>query len=565
MPHAVLVLEKDLKRFRFILLSWLGVVGVTQGIALLGGTLLSTQLMFRIIQPLVLQSLSVLQAVLMIIFVPLIIQADPTVGTTAFWMTRPVSRFSLLRAKVVLVGSLFVGLPLLLEIVVLAVNGLGWKDILPAAVLIAIEKSACVAPVFLMAGVTEKFHKFVLTGMAAALAGLTAGALFSVLARGLFLGGAMAERGGEDGFLIPGMTAVSLSHQALMIFVCAFLIAYQYKTRRTSRTVLGMIAGIVLIPVAFVALPQGALERRPVQINPPQTVIRTGQMTVAGNMVSGNRLTRDRVVSMPVQVLGLHPGLFAILRRVGPTPFVSYGPGVKVFSSGALSSPVVLLSSRRLQDSIQHALQDFVVMNPYDGEEPRYAVLRLPEPVYDRYQKQSGTYEGVGTFDVYEYRIGVKMPLIRGAKSLAGGTESVILDIVEKPSGVTVIVGEKSLSVSSGFRPGAVPYGEDTSLDFTRTYVLVHPVRKEAFLVDTLAQPVTRIDLAWPAGAGRLDFKVKRYDFSSLNPGDSLPGGQQSWLKEAVLIRLDALDRGSLNRRLRLSGFVLPETSDFKK
>ncbi|HPB69224.1 MAG TPA: hypothetical protein PKU74_10010, partial [Candidatus Omnitrophota bacterium] len=197
MPHAVLVLEKDLRRFRFILLSWLGVVGVTQGIALLGGTLLSTQLMFRIIQPLVLQGLSLLQAVLMIIFVPLIIQADPTVGTTAFWMTRPVSRFSLLRAKVVLVGSLFVGLPLLLEVVVLAVNGLGWKDILPAAVLIALEKSACVAPVFLMAGITEKFHKFVLTGMAAALAGLTAGALLPVLARGLFLGGAMAGRWGE--------------------------------------------------------------------------------------------------------------------------------------------------------------------------------------------------------------------------------------------------------------------------------------------------------------------------------------------------------------------------------
>jgi len=55
MPHAYLVFEKDLRQFRLILLSWLGAVGVTHGVALLGGMLLNTHFMFRITQPLVLQ------------------------------------------------------------------------------------------------------------------------------------------------------------------------------------------------------------------------------------------------------------------------------------------------------------------------------------------------------------------------------------------------------------------------------------------------------------------------------------------------------------------------------
>ncbi|MFA5260464.1 MAG: hypothetical protein WC450_04480 [Candidatus Omnitrophota bacterium] len=564
MPHALLVFEKDLRRFRLILLSWVGVVGMTQGVALLGGTLFSTQLTFRIILPLVLQFLAALQAVLIFIFVPLIVQIDPTVGTTAFWFTRPISRLSLLRAKAVLVGGIFIALPLLLEMAVLALNGLGGNDVLPAALLIVLEKSALVVPVFLMASVTEKFHKFVLAGMTAGLGVVVVWSLMPVLVSGLFSGGALSGGAGQNRFLIPMLAPASLQQELLIIFVSAFLIGHQYKTRRTGRTVLGVLTGVLFIPVALGVLPHGFFKKEVGKINPSQVVIQAGQATVAEDMVSGNRLTRDRVVSLPIQVRGLRPGQFTVLRSVS-APLIVYGPDVKLRSSVPLSPSRILLSSRQLLEPIQYALKDFIVLNPYPGADNSYAILRLPETVYDQYQKQRGTYDGLGLFDVYEYRVGARMPLIRGVKHFSGRKETVILDVIEKPSGVTVIVGEKSVDVSSAFSKEAVPAGEDTSSDFTGTYVLAHPARKEAFLIDIVDQPGIRIDLAWPSAAGRLLFKVKRYDFSSLNTGGSATGFQKSWLKGAELIRLEARKLGAFQRDLRFSGFILPEVNELRK
>lgn len=552
MPHAYLVFEKDLRQFRLILLSWLGAVGVTHGVALLGGMLLNTHLMFRITQPLVLQWLSALQAVLILIFVPLIVQSDPMVGTTAFWLTRPISRLSLLRAKAVLVGSVFVGIPLLLEISVLALNGLAWKDVFPAALLIALEKSAFIVPVFLVASLTGKFHEFFIAGIAAVLGCVAAWILLPALVPGLCFSGA------------PGTAFGSLQQQMLIVFVSALLIGHQYKTRRTQRTIVGVLAGALFIPWALCVLPQGVLQQDVCRINPPQVVIQTGQAVVAEDMVSGNRLARDRIVSIPIHVRGLHSGQFAVLLRVSG-PLIVYGPDVQLRSSGPLRSPAVLLSSRELQDPIQHALKDFIVMNPYQGADNRYPVFRLPEQVYDQYQKQRGVYEGLGAFDIYEYRIGARMPLVRGAKGFSGRTESVVLDVIEKPSGVTVIVGEKTLNVSSAFSKGGAPAGGGTSLDFSGTYVLVHSGRKEAFLVDILDQPGIRIDLAWPVKAARLGFKVKRYDFSGLNVGGSVTGVQKSWLKEAELIHLEARELGIFERNLRFSDFVLPEVGELRK
>ena len=565
MPHSLLVFEKDLRQFRLILLSWLGVVCVTQGVALLGGTVLSAQLMVRIILPLVLQWLAVLQAVLIFILVPMVVQSDPVVGTTAFWFTRPVSRRSLLRAKCVLVGSIFVGFPLLLEIPVLMLSGLGWKDVLPAAVLIILEKSVLVVPVFLMASITERFYKFVLAGLASFLGAVAVWPFVSAWVRGFFIDGNPSGWIGQASPLIPEMAAVSLQQKALIVFVGAVLIRHQYITRRTGRTVAGILAGVLLIPVAHSVLSHGFLQQEADSLAPSRVVFQAGKATVAEEMIASNRLERERLVSVPIYMQGLRPGQFAVLRTVF-NPIVVFGPDVKLRSSGPLVTSRISISSRQLQAPIQFALKDFIVMNPYVGPDNSHAIMRLPEKVYDQYQNRSGTYDGQGLFDVYAYQVSARMPLVPGAKASAGGKESVVLDVIEKPSGVTVIVGEKTVNASWASLQEAARTGRDASFDFTGTYILAHPVRREAFLIDIVDQPGTRIDLAWPAAPDRLGFQVKRYDFSSINTGgSSAEGFKKSWLKEAELLRLDAQMLGVFKRELRFSGFILPEVSGLRK
>jgi hypothetical protein len=51
-------------------------------------------------------------ALLSVALVPLVVQGDPAVGGRAFWMTRPIQPVSLAVAKILLLASLLVGLPI---------------------------------------------------------------------------------------------------------------------------------------------------------------------------------------------------------------------------------------------------------------------------------------------------------------------------------------------------------------------------------------------------------------------------------------------------------------------
>jgi hypothetical protein len=58
-----------------------------------------------------------------------LIQSDPVVGTTAFWLTRPISPSTLLAAKVLFTGLLLVLVPAAIEVAGLLANGLSLEDL----------------------------------------------------------------------------------------------------------------------------------------------------------------------------------------------------------------------------------------------------------------------------------------------------------------------------------------------------------------------------------------------------------------------------------------------------
>lgn len=110
------MIRSDLRRLRWPLLGWLALLLLTP---VLGGLLLWTEAgvsrSFGSILA-VGRGLFVLEFVAGLALVPLVIHGDPVVGTTAFWMTRPVSGTRMLGAK--LLGSLIflVALPLACEL-----------------------------------------------------------------------------------------------------------------------------------------------------------------------------------------------------------------------------------------------------------------------------------------------------------------------------------------------------------------------------------------------------------------------------------------------------------------
>jgi regulation of enolase protein 1 (concanavalin A-like superfamily) len=121
------LIRKDLYHNRRAMLLWL--------------MLVLTHLAIRLVQlgePLTLDSASWLHhfntsrrpdlaalLILPVLLIPLIMHADPVQKPLAFWRSLPVSRSHLVAAKALLVGGLFVGLPLLVEIGYFLLAGMG--------------------------------------------------------------------------------------------------------------------------------------------------------------------------------------------------------------------------------------------------------------------------------------------------------------------------------------------------------------------------------------------------------------------------------------------------------
>ena len=122
------IIRKDLRHLRSLLLVWLGLL-ILQAV-LTGGVHpfiddIRTMDLLSNFVPL----LSLMEFLLLTVIIAQLIQADSLVGSTAFWLTLPISRGGLLASKSILL-VLFVILPtLLVEVVLHFANGITVFDV----------------------------------------------------------------------------------------------------------------------------------------------------------------------------------------------------------------------------------------------------------------------------------------------------------------------------------------------------------------------------------------------------------------------------------------------------
>src|SRR5688572_15420132 len=104
--------------------------------------------------------LYVLQQILQIVIVCQLVQADALAGTTAFWLTRPISRKGLLLSKSLFVLLVLVVPSLVAEVIVLQVNGISVSQTLSSLPQELILQSALfLVPTMLMASLTPNLAR----------------------------------------------------------------------------------------------------------------------------------------------------------------------------------------------------------------------------------------------------------------------------------------------------------------------------------------------------------------------------------------------------------------------
>lgn len=193
---------------------------------------------------------AVLKICLLAVIVTQLVQKDSTLGSTAFWLSRPVSRARLLAGKVLFLAAAVILPSLLVEAGLLFFSGVTPHDTLRSVPQILFLTLLAVAILMMLAAVTSSLARMIFAG-GVALLGLPLLWSFVWGAWSLF-------RLGDGTFASDDITVVQpvpppifntvFVGIALVLLVTAVaVVGHQYLTRRTTGSRMILVAGICLV------------------------------------------------------------------------------------------------------------------------------------------------------------------------------------------------------------------------------------------------------------------------------------------------------------------------------
>ena len=179
-----------------------------------------------------------------------VVHAHPLVGTTAFWMTRPIPPRALLNAKMGFFGGVMIGAPVIADLALMATYDVPWVDIARVSAQTALLWTAWTSVIMAAAALTANLAKFAL---------LIGGAMISFAAVIALLTAMLFYRletlpplsSGVD-VPVPNSGLVGL----LLVLIAALVFfLVQYQTRRRVVSAFVGVAGIVVAQLVGSAWP----------------------------------------------------------------------------------------------------------------------------------------------------------------------------------------------------------------------------------------------------------------------------------------------------------------------
>ncbi len=560
------LLKKDLIRLKYLLLVWLLLILAQSALGIGGHNLAAEYLEFQMLLPLLAKLISFLQGLMVIVIVPLIIQDDSIVGTTAFWFTRPIPRKGLLFTKSCLVLILLAIPPLIAEIFVLSAHGATIYYLLLAVPEIFIEKLAFIIPFVILAALTPKFSRY-------ALVGIIIFAVFTVITITssvitIFLPNLRTYLSNVKIHKNPSLAAsLDVAKDIYVILIGSVLIVRQFLTRSTAKTIKWLVvAFLVMICLTRIwnwdFLKEISIAKSPATISDSLSVdFDTQYLTISDEVRFRKKDVRGKSISIKQTVKGLPSGQFAILRKMKDVQ-MKYPDGTILESKHVSAFKRELFSGEKFMLSIQAALGDVkllsssIIREAFSGTE----IFSLDESDFHQFKNKTGAYSAQVDFDIYEYKIVSQLPLKQGAKDTFGTEQIVIQDILEKPNAISVILSEKKtylLFDRSVKKKSRYDVAQNIYSQYNNVYLIVNKNRREALL----AKPGgLYINVMAAYGPTRLETMAKQLDFTNLNDR-SEPQIDKEWLANAELVRLDAVKVSTAKINITIEDFSLPSQS----
>ncbi|MDD5676378.1 MAG: hypothetical protein PHW60_00120 [Kiritimatiellae bacterium] len=570
------LLWKDIRSLRMVVMFWLGWIFLQTMVeawvpAIIGRPVLwTTYQMVSMAGP-------ILQFVLLLVLIPLVIHQDPTVDARAFWLTRPISRKTLLVSKLGFMG-LIVILPVLLgEIIVLACNGIAGRNLLLAVPEILLIVLCRLSIIGVLAMLTANFARFAIAVVSYFVAIKIVGFLMSIFSAGLFGYGHDAA----DSLLsVSMMQSRDVVASVATILVGCCLLSWQYLTRKTTVSVIMAIMGALGIMTLQSAWHLDFLkgqERAPAvaSVNPDSVSLSIANIEPKKTPPFGSRkyqafnlafnlngIPQDRTVEVV-------DGNMTFTRSNGHS---LRGNAIGLDASAFSLDGHVAVNCPGLWNAVEADVGKFRVLNFNPGSTTSNMELNAQFTTtdsgdYAQYVGERATVSGEVRLNLSEYRRAGAAPLKTGACLVAEASRDRVINISCNIPTRDILLRKQTVSLlfagqeKSGTLDNRMNSMMRRMMPWTDSeYLLLNRkrgnevVRCESVSPDDLLYMMTMSIRMWKPN--RLDYVDLKLDFPELS---------DEWLKDAELVCFKKSSLGSFKKTFAMKDFLMPKAGNNPK
>ena len=548
------IVRKDLRHLRFYLAGWLGLVVLTPIVIAIGPHLPErTQILLFFMGPL----LPVAKIFLVALIVSSLVKNDTPVGSTAFWLSRPVAGGTLLLSK-----TLFLFLTLILptlaaEALFLWFHGVTGHDLLRSLPEILFWQLLTITVFMIPASLTRNLPRMFLLGFLFFFASvLSYGMVYLVLHYFRY----------ERGFFPP----VTLQTSSWIVLCLCFLvvagavIGHQYIARRTRISLILVFLGISICCMSgqlwrwdFVAAAQ-RLDK--VILDPGQVTARIDQQSLSFRTESYRTVRRFNEFVLRGQILvgSPPPGRVVIPERI--VSHASFWPKHRWYIK-EYRNPYVRVEAPHWVDRIEPAIHQgrvealsrhlgavrFLDAERHSVEKYLPVLMEIWEDDYESHASSSSALSADVDFVVQQDVI-ASIRLEPGAHYDGGSDHAEILQVSTSNNEVTIELAESRHRLVHD-------HGK------SRRYVLHNPTMREALL--GREHSISPLDFSvWSSLPPMAYFppvlKVSRATLSFELPSDG-DQADPDWFQDARLVRIETKTLGRFSKSVRMDDFVMKQ------
>ena len=496
--------------------------------------------------------LAALELGLLVLIVSQLIQRDSTVGSTAFWLSRPVSGARLLASKSLLLLLAVILPTLVLQFLMLLSNGVTLLDAFRSVPQIVVLQLLVLSVLMMLASLTPNLPRMLLLGIVAAV-GL---AILQYTIR-LYLTHNrrdLWDRSLED--------SAAIGFSLFLLAVAVTAVCHQYLTRRTKRSLIlassvfpGMILFMTLWSWDFWTT-EAPVARA--ILDPEQVATRVEVESLKFHR--GTKREGDDWLFLRggLAVDSLPAGLVAIPAGISAEQVLPSGKALARHRwRSSRWHPELSPRYRSYGDEfsdwdrvamLQGSLGGVKVLNRYAPSwQLPLELFAIRREHYDRHAGAPTVYQAQVEFVVQRNRTATMRPVpansyVRGSDH---GRIRAVTGLIYRPSdqGFNILLSESEhrLTLDAGM---------------IVCYLLVHPSRREAllgsrnhFFPATLASPHPWSGIVSMLRVGRrsLEFRLP----------EGSPAVPENWLEGAELVRVETTHLGVFSKTIRIEDFVL--------